>query len=41
MAYKGDNFQSPERKDHCVEITGRITEWVAKKLIEDGQVEIG
>lgn len=38
--WAGDNFQSPERKKHCIEITGRVAEWVAKKLIEDNQIEL-
>lgn len=38
--WTGDGFKSPERKKHCVEITGKVAEWVAEKLIEDGQVEI-
>ncbi|HLS53857.1 MAG TPA: C-GCAxxG-C-C family protein [Tissierellaceae bacterium] len=38
--WRGDDFQSPERKKHCVEITGRIAQWVAKKLIEDGQINL-
>jgi len=38
--WSGDNFQSPERKKHCIEITGKVAEWVAQKLIEDGQVEV-
>ncbi|MCB5558415.1 C-GCAxxG-C-C family protein [Anaerosalibacter bizertensis] len=38
--WAGDNFKSPERKKHCVEITGKVAEWVAEKLIEDGQVKI-
>nr|WP_236908849.1 C-GCAxxG-C-C family protein [Clostridium sp. Cult3] len=38
--WAGDNFQSPERKEHCIEITGKVAAWVAEKLIEDGQVEI-
>lgn len=38
--WAGDNFQSPGRKKHCIEITGKVAEWVAEKLIEDGQVEI-
>lgn len=37
--WTGDNFKSLERKRHCVEITGKVAEWVAEKLIEDGQVE--
>ena len=38
--WAGDNFQSPERKKHCVEITGRVAEWVAKELIEDGMIKV-
>ncbi|MBU5312904.1 C-GCAxxG-C-C family protein [Tissierella carlieri] len=38
--WAGDNFMSPERKKHCIEITGKVAEWVAAKLIEDGQVEV-
>lgn len=38
--WAGDNFQSPERREHCIEITGRVAEWVADRLIEDGQLEI-
>jgi hypothetical protein len=36
--WAGDNFMSPERKKHCVEITGKVAEWIANKLIEDGKV---
>lgn len=25
-------FQSPERKAHCVKITGEVADWVAKKI---------
>lgn len=39
--WAGDNFQSPERKAHCVEITGKVAEWVAEQLIEDGKLTIG
>ncbi|QQY79753.1 C_GCAxxG_C_C family probable redox protein [Keratinibaculum paraultunense] len=38
--WAGDNFQSPERKKHCIEITGKVAAWVAEKLIENGQVKI-
>ncbi|HOK62869.1 MAG TPA: C-GCAxxG-C-C family protein [Soehngenia sp.] len=38
--WAGDNFQSPERKKHCVEITGKVAEWIADKLIEDGKVVV-
>lgn len=36
---KGHEFGSPERKKHCVEITGKVAEWLADKLIEDGLVD--
>lgn len=38
--WAGDNFMSPERKKHCIEITGKVAEWVADRFIEDGKVEI-
>ena len=38
--WAGDNFQSPERKAHCIAITGKVAEWVAKELIEDGIIKI-
>jgi len=38
--WAGDNFQSPERKKHCIEITGKVAAWVADRLISDGQVNI-
>lgn len=28
-------FTSPERKRHCVQITGEVASWVAERLIED------
>ncbi len=28
-------FVSPERKNHCVKITGEVAAWVAEKLMED------
>ena len=37
--WNGDNFQSPERKAHCIEITGKMARWVAEQMIEDGKVE--
>lgn len=36
--WAGDNFKSPERKDHCITITGKVARWVANELIEDGQI---
>lgn len=36
--WAGDNFMSPERKQHCIKITGEVAEWVANVLIEDGKL---
>jgi len=33
-------FQSPERKAHCVKITGEVAAWIADQLIKDGRVEV-
>jgi C_GCAxxG_C_C family probable redox protein len=38
--WKGDNFKSPERKAHCITITGKVARWVANELIEDGKIEV-
>lgn len=38
--WAGNDFQSSERKELCIKITGDIARWVAKQLIEDGQIEI-
>lgn len=32
---KGYEFTSPERKAHCVQITGEVAAWIAEKLLED------
>lgn len=37
--WTGDNFASPERKKHCVTITGKVARWVAEQLIDDGKIE--
>lgn len=37
--WAGDNFMSPERKAHCISITGKMARWVAEKMIDDGKVE--
>ncbi len=37
--WQGDNFKSPERKNHCITITGKVARWVANELIEDGKVQ--
>ncbi|KPU45517.1 putative redox-active protein [Oxobacter pfennigii] len=36
--WAGDNFKSPERKDHCIKITGKVARWVANQIIEDKKV---
>ena len=36
---KNFEFQSPERKAHCVKITGEVAAYVAEKLIEDGKLK--
>lgn len=30
----------PKEKEHCIKITGQVTEWVADKLIEDEKLNI-
>lgn len=37
--WAGDNFASPERKKHCITITGKIARWVAEVLISEGKVQ--
>ena len=36
--WKGDQFKSPERKKHCVAITGNVTAYVAERLIDDNKI---
>jgi C_GCAxxG_C_C family probable redox protein len=38
--WTGDDFKSPERKNHCITITGKVARWVANELIEDGKIEV-
>jgi len=38
--WQGDDFKSPERKQHCITITGKVARWVAEQLIDDGQVAV-
>lgn len=38
--WRGDNFQSPGRKEHCITITGVVARWVAELLINDGIIEV-
>ncbi|ABR49840.1 C_GCAxxG_C_C family protein [Alkaliphilus metalliredigens QYMF] len=35
---KDYEFTSPERKAHCVQITGEVAAWIAEKLLEDPDV---
>lgn len=36
---KDFEFATPERKAHCVKITGEVAAWVAEKLLEDPEVQ--
>lgn len=38
--WAGDNFKSPERKNHCITITGKVARWVANELIEDKHIKV-
>jgi C_GCAxxG_C_C family probable redox protein len=38
--WKGDDFKSEGRKQHCITITGKVARWVAEQLIDDGKVEV-
>jgi C_GCAxxG_C_C family probable redox protein len=38
--WTGDNFKSPERKAHCITITGKVARWVANELMEDGKIQV-
>ncbi|PKK38939.1 hypothetical protein ABB02_01752 [Clostridiaceae bacterium JG1575] len=38
--WAGDNFASPERKAHCIHITGDVARWVADELIKDGRIPV-
>lgn len=38
--WNGDNFSSPERKEHCIHITGDVARWVAERLIDDGKIKV-
>ncbi|AUN17583.1 hypothetical protein B2H91_03120 [Clostridium botulinum] len=38
--WAGDNFKSPERKKHCITITGKVARWVANELIEDEHIKV-
>ncbi|SJZ94793.1 C-GCAxxG-C-C family protein [Selenihalanaerobacter shriftii] len=34
-----DEFNSNERAEHCIQITGEVAAWVMEQFIEDGVVE--
>jgi C_GCAxxG_C_C family probable redox protein len=34
-----DEFDSPERAEHCIQITGEVAAWVMKNFVENGVVE--
>ncbi len=36
---KDYEFASPERKAHCVQITGEVAAWIAERLLEDPQIK--
>lgn len=38
--WNGDDFASPERKAHCIHITGDVARWVAERLIDDGKIRV-
>lgn len=38
--WQGDDFKSPERKNHCITITGKVARWVANELIEEGKIQV-
>lgn len=35
---KNYEFTSPERKAHCVKITGEVAAWIAEKFLEDDEI---
>lgn len=37
--WRGDDFKSQERKNHCITITGKVARWVANEMIEGGKVQ--
>ena len=38
--WKGDEFNSPERKKHCIAITGNVTAYIAERLIDENQIPV-
>lgn len=37
---KNYEFQSPERKAHCIKITGEVAAFITEKLIENKKIEL-
>ncbi|KRQ86521.1 putative redox-active protein [Caloramator mitchellensis] len=37
---KNYEFTSPERKAHCVRITGEVAAWIAEKFLEDDEIAL-
>jgi hypothetical protein len=33
------DFETPERKRHCVKITGEVAAWIAERLLQDEAVK--
>ena len=36
--WKGDEFKSPERKKHCIAITGNVAAYLAERLTSDNHI---
>lgn len=36
---KDFDFESPERKAHCVRITGEVAAWLTQRLLEDDEIQ--
>jgi len=34
------DFDSPERAEHCIQITGEVAAWVLERFITDGEVKV-
>lgn len=37
--WRGDDFKSEGRKQHCIKITGNVAVWVVNELIERGKID--
>ncbi|MGX6980198.1 C-GCAxxG-C-C family protein [Vagococcus elongatus] len=38
--WRGDDFKSDGRKEHCIKITGDVAAWVTEQLIESGKINL-